>query len=989
MAVKHFVELLCVLSCMSFAQESGARYLIITPDEYVPYLEPLAQWKTQKGMKAKIAALSETGSDSTEIRSFIMNAYNTWQIRPEYVLFVGSKYQIPFPYFQVLGYAVSSDNYYVNVTGDFRNDMIPGRFWVYDTLQVKTIVQKVLSYEKNPVLDDSLWLIKGTTIVNEDNYPPQDDSIYWADARYAHSHMLEAGFAHIDSFSEYRGHTSTDVLDAINDGRSYILYRGVGWQTWDWPFWDIDTAYMYNDFKLPIVLSATCATIEGIGYQWMIAGTPDHPKGALGFMGTTTGLMDASAFRSALACGTLESIFLDHATTLGKAAEAGRLNYYQLFGNQLEYHSWNCLGDPEMTLRTEIPQPMNAVINAELSTGICTVFMDVTCNAVPVESALVCIMAEQDTGFYHVGYTDADGAIQFTDTLHVPVDTVNFTATRRNTIPFQAWRHVNYSGGPYLMLTSISLSDSIGGNGDDLISPGEDIEMSVWIRNVGDAIACDVVGTIRSVIPDSFCEIIDSLSDFGDIACYDSAFSVDAFDIAIMENCPDSHDVMLEFTMSDSSGQQWSDTIFLMCHAPHIELHDFYFPGFVKYTAAGDTNQLYLELVNNGSYYAENVSATLLCSDSFYTAVDSVAVFGNINSGEVCSNGTNPFVIASHQQTPPGYPMECMLAITAGVYADTLMFTFYVGAKDFMIWDPDPNHTSGPAIHQTLDALGFSGDYATDFPAGLASLYRSIFICCGVYPDKFIILDTSDAAVALEEFIIQQNGRVYLEGGDVWVADPQSHYGYNFCPLFDIEPVSNTIGLFPAVIGQAGTFTQNMEFTYQGEITMLDYIDSTSGSSVIFRNAHNNNGCCVAANNRTVGSVFELGCLVDTAAPSTKSALLDSIMDYFGITPTGIAEYKTSELITSPYMAIAPNPSRSRVKFYVHGLVSSTPSSLCIYDIGGRLVKDITIPASIIQPVTVLWDGRDNCGRSVAQGVYITLLSNADQTLKEKIILLK
>jgi hypothetical protein len=69
------------------AQETGARYLIITPDAYFDILQPLAQWKTQKGMKAKIVTLSETGSDSTQIRNYIMNAYNTWSIQPEYLLY--------------------------------------------------------------------------------------------------------------------------------------------------------------------------------------------------------------------------------------------------------------------------------------------------------------------------------------------------------------------------------------------------------------------------------------------------------------------------------------------------------------------------------------------------------------------------------------------------------------------------------------------------------------------------------------------------------------------------------------------------------------------------------------------------------------------------------------------------------------------------------------------------------------------------------------
>jgi len=148
--------------------QTGARYLIITHDDYYSALEPLACWKTQKGVRAKIATLSETGSDSIAIKAYITSAYNTWQIRPEYLLLVGNKYQLPFPRFVTAGVTSYSDNYYANVVGDFRNELYHGRLWVSDTVEAKTAVAKILSYEKNPpVMFDSLWYRKGVTIVNE------------------------------------------------------------------------------------------------------------------------------------------------------------------------------------------------------------------------------------------------------------------------------------------------------------------------------------------------------------------------------------------------------------------------------------------------------------------------------------------------------------------------------------------------------------------------------------------------------------------------------------------------------------------------------------------------------------------------------------------------------------------------------------------------------------------------------------------------------
>ncbi|MCK4673765.1 hypothetical protein KAT67_07265, partial [candidate division WOR-3 bacterium] len=508
--------LLFILSALSFAQETGARYLIITHDSYYDALIPLAEWKTQRGIKAKIVRLSEIGSDSTEIKDYVTNAYNNWEIEPEYLLLVGNKYQLPFPRMMQHSAICYSDNYYTNVTGDFHNEIIPGRFWVNDTFQIKTIVAKVLGYEKNPYLEDSLWFRKGVTIVNEEEQgQPPSDSVYWADARYAHELMNSAGFVHIDSFAYSFGHNSSDVINAINDGRSYILYRGLGFNDWCWPFDGIYPDQMNNGYKLPIVISATCATIEGIGYEWQNAGTPEQPKGTVGFLGTTTGLFEAAEMRSALTIGTLESIFCDSSSTLGKAAESGRLKYYELFNDSLEYDSWNCLGDPEMTVWTTTPRHPDVTHNSMLNIGLCTVYVNVQHNSAPVESALVCVMAKQDTMFYHYGRTDAFGSFTFIDSLRLPCDSVFFTVTGRNLEPYYELIRVNFVGGVHVALNSFEISDSISGNNDSIANPGEDIEIPVWLKNWGDSTAYNVSAKIQKLEPDSFSTLNDTIKYFG------------------------------------------------------------------------------------------------------------------------------------------------------------------------------------------------------------------------------------------------------------------------------------------------------------------------------------------------------------------------------------------------------------------------------------------------------------------------------------------
>ncbi|UCF71713.1 MAG: T9SS type A sorting domain-containing protein [candidate division WOR-3 bacterium] len=987
------VILLLIVSLFSTAlraQESGARYLIVTHDSYYTALQPLAEWKTQKGMKAKIVRLSETGTDSIQIRNYIVNAYNTWQIRPEYLLIVGNKYQVPFPRFMHVGSIVShSDNYYANVSGDFHNELYHGRLWVSDTLEAQTVIGKILGYEKNPPLSpDPSWFRRGVTIANEwEQGAPSSAALYWADARYAHQFMFDAGYTHIDSFSYELGDDSADVLNAINDGRSYILYRGIGGGDWLWPFAGIYASQMSNGYEMPVVLSATCATVEGIGTEWTVAGTPSQPRGVIAFFGTTTSLYEAAEMRSALCRGTTACLFSDSGG-LGVAAEAGRLEYYAQFSDLLEYHSWICLGDPEMKMWTYTPREILVGHNMYFHTGICTVNVYVEHNSTAVAGALVCLAAKRDTTFYHYGYTNRNGGIQFIDTLHIPGDSVYITVTGQNLKPYSNARPVLYTGGPCVQLFTWQLLDSIGGNGDGVANPGEDIEIPFTLKNWGDATAYGISAIIEKTTPDTLCTLYDTIRYCGNIAPYESVCVYpDGYNVVIDTNAPDEHEIRLCLRIRDSGSSLWTSDLTFMNRAPILSYHDHYFNDHLKYIPAGSVGPLYVELLNTGSGRAENVTAAITCSDSLITLIDSTASFGNILPDSVGPNQTDPFIIEAHPGIPAGYTTDITVCVVSGVSTATLNITIQVGQKDYLVWDPDPNHTSGPVIDSLLNSLAYYGDYSIDIPYDCLSLYRSIFICTGVYPYRYFISDTSQIGYEIDYYLQAQSGKTYLEGGDVWYNALVNH-GYNFGQLFGIETISNSIGAFAGVDGCNGTFTQNMSFIYNGEATMIDYIDTTAGSQLIFKKSYSNYGCAVAADNRTVGLSFELSGLVDTIQPSTKAALLDSIMGYFGIPPTGVGELRSHGNTAVLLLSCWPNPFRSDVQIRYSILdagYSMEKHTLVVYDAAGRVVKELN-PVSNIkdQESVVHWDGTDSVGRLVPQGVYFIRLEaeNTLQTIK-------
>jgi hypothetical protein len=198
------------------AAEQGAKYLIIAYDPYVSILQPLAQWKMKKGVPAKIVPVSQIGTTPAQIQSYIRNAYNNWPIKPEYVLLAGSPAQIP-------SYNNTTDCYYGDMVGDFKMEISVGRFYVTTARECSTLVAKTVAYERQPIRSDSVWFLKTTTCVREDNAP--DDTLYWGDSRLLHQFCQAAGYIQIDSFSSNRGNNSADVTAAANNGRGFITYR--------------------------------------------------------------------------------------------------------------------------------------------------------------------------------------------------------------------------------------------------------------------------------------------------------------------------------------------------------------------------------------------------------------------------------------------------------------------------------------------------------------------------------------------------------------------------------------------------------------------------------------------------------------------------------------------------------------------------------------------------------------------------------------------
>ncbi len=430
--MKKVSLLMALFYVISFAQ-TGARYLIITHDDFYNAIQPLAQWKHKKGMKTEIKKLSEIGSTSTQIRDYIVNAYNTWDIPPEYLLLVGANNYLPF----VSSSGTVSDNFYANMDGDIYNEILPGRLTVHSATEAQTVVNKMLLYERTPNMTDSLWFIRAVGIVRMD-YDPYDDSIYWSDVHQMKSYMLNADYDLVDTLSNLYGDDKYDVIDKVNLGRSFVLYRGQGVGNWWSPF-DVNPDNTANGEKLPIVLSLTCSTIgtgssPATAERWFLTGTPTQPHGASGYFATTTVISGGAYLRSAVSKGFFDAIFRYGKRTFGQACEGGRTRVYNLYSSGSEYRGFNTIGDPEMNIWTAIPKDLDVTHASSIPTGNQNYTVTVMDNSTPVNRAVVCLL--KGTEVYAVDSTGTSGVVTLTINPQY-VGTMDVTVTAYNYYPYE------------------------------------------------------------------------------------------------------------------------------------------------------------------------------------------------------------------------------------------------------------------------------------------------------------------------------------------------------------------------------------------------------------------------------------------------------------------------------------------------------------------------------------------------------------------------
>ncbi|MCF0206438.1 MAG: peptidase C25, partial [Bacteroidales bacterium] len=278
------------------------RMLVVCADAYQEAMGDFISWKREKGIATEMALMSEIGTTSANLKTFIQNYFSSHDDLA-YILLVGDGGAVPSIISGSAYEPETSDNKYVYLVGDDHYaDVFIGRFSGESVEDIENQVRKVINYEKE-LTDEATWLTNaygsasregGGSSGHDQGYGAESDMVHTG---YIQTKLENYGYTvtRVNQNSNY-GYTSdvAATTAAFNNGIGVACYIGHG----DYDRW-YSTGYtishvnaLTNEYRLPFVISVACYNGEFVnkncfGETWMRATNEDNPTGAIVFLGSS------------------------------------------------------------------------------------------------------------------------------------------------------------------------------------------------------------------------------------------------------------------------------------------------------------------------------------------------------------------------------------------------------------------------------------------------------------------------------------------------------------------------------------------------------------------------------------------------------------------------------------------------------------------------------------------------------------------------------
>ncbi|MCF7792833.1 MAG: choice-of-anchor D domain-containing protein [Candidatus Cloacimonetes bacterium] len=627
-------------------------------------IQPWIQWKKEMGY----TVYEELVATGTNVQTLVETSYNN-NNDILYVQIVGDWEDISGA---VMGGDPADPNLGCVVGTDVYPDLVIGRFSASNETDVITQVNKSITYEQTPQTGAS-WYTTALGIAS--NQGPGDDN----ELDYEHINVI-----YDDKLSQltYTSHetqfdpsaSAAGVGTAVNNGVSIINYTGHG-STTSWGssgFSNSHVNMLTNGEMLPFIISVACVNgnFNG-GTCFAEAWLRKENGGAIGMLASTQNqswnppMMGQDYMNDLLIGGYDYSL---HPGQNGTTTDVQKTTYGSMCFNGTilmamedgyqgaeEMAKWTVFGDATLQVRTDSPAALTLSNNAVLMGVDFTTI--VSANGNPIEGAMVTLYQDGEVA---TGITDATGSVTLSHNLAAGDAKLTVTAFNGDTIYDDI--SVIPPGGAYVMFDSCVIDDSAA-NDNGMLDYAETADLDVTLINVGTDPATGVSATLSS--SDQYVTITDDSQDFGDIASGGTVTEMGAFTIEIDPAVPDMHAIAFEMEATDGT-ETWISNFTLMAHAPILEMGPFTIDDTAAgngdyFWDAGETVDILVDVLNNGSADAFNVLGELVSNDQYITINSSNSTVGDVLTGdtEVAS-----FNVTSAANTPQAYVATFSLNIS-------------------------------------------------------------------------------------------------------------------------------------------------------------------------------------------------------------------------------------------------------------------------------------------------------------------------------------
>ncbi len=1019
---------------IAWNDDPGVRYLVITtPDYSGTWLDSLVNWHEKRGIETRVIAKS--GWTDVAVKDSIAAEYGrSTPAILRWVLLVGSENEVPQHTYPGVA---AADIWYGDVeppSGDNYFELGVGRFCPADTADLANQIRKTLKFEKAPPLTPD-WCSKVTLAAHSQEYPGK----YSACTRGIYNYPYAYYQYTFDTIMGGTNGTNAMVVSDINDGRVVVNYRGHG-SEYEWWQWDHNSASLTateinsltNGDLTPVVISCCC-----LSHVLSYSGGPclgesfmsKYPGGAVASLSASEPSYTIpnhgwdSLLIRCLGDTYTHSVpgvrdYVCPVWDLGWMlcnADAYIQHYYASQGGTDNARMYFWLGDPALNVWTGAPAAPTVDHLPVVPLGSFDFDVHVERTGAPVEDALVCAWKEGE--FYVTGHTDASGNVTLAIEATTPGD-FSVTVTGHTILPYEGTSVAQTSGTAYVMYLRSTVNDSPpNGNGDGSINPGETIILPTWVKNYGDSAGNSLAGKLR--ISDTYVTLLDSSKGFGNIAPHDSAFTGPAgFEFTVAPACTNGHQIHFVMHCRDVYDSSWNSNIYLRVGAPYLTYQS---QQTVDTTAGGNQNgrldpneraQLIVFVGNTGYGNASNATGVLKSGDARLVVEDSTGDFGMIPAESTGSNSADPFVVQALTM-PPETPIPCTLEVSCGGMSWTLAFDIIVG--ELRTTDPIPDGPRTPVLYWAYDdadtlydlhpiydwveinGVGTQITYAQNDDVELISI-PSAFGPVMFYGQSYTQLSVSaDGWIACGNYTTSNYTNTALPS----TAAPPALICGNWDDLY---PVSGSGGAgyiyyyhdsanhrfiveFDSVRYYSGGNRDKFEFVFYD--TTLAAADGNSQILVQYMTANQTSSTTVGIQNQS--RAIGIQCLFNGSYHRGASPLVPQhAILYTTDAATGISEpgAEAGSEIVRLAVAVTPNPSNraARIAWQLPGpgLVR-----LRVYDAGGRCVRTLVNEAMPAGRHISAWDGRDDLGRTVANGLYLYRLQAGDRSLTAKAVLLR